>query len=84
MQRHFHEELDQLKQTLLAMGALVEDQIRRAMQALVDRDDELAKQVIERDRSVNAYDIEVDEKCVELLGFVRLSHESVYAFRVLP
>jgi phosphate transport system protein len=68
MQRHFHEELDQLKQTLLAMGALVEDQIRRAMQALVDRDDELAKQVIERDRSVNAYDIEVDEKCVELLA----------------
>jgi phosphate transport system protein len=68
MQRHFHEELDQLKQTLLAMGALVEDQIRRGMQALVDRDDDLARQVIERDRAVNAYDIEVDEKCVELLA----------------
>ena len=68
MARHFHEELDGLKQTLLAMGALVEDQIRRAMRALIDRDDSLAKHVIERDREVNAYDVEIDEKCVELLA----------------
>ncbi len=68
MQRHFHEELDHLKQTLLAMGALVEDQIRRAMRALTDRDDVLAKNVIDRDREVNVYDVEVDEKCVELLA----------------
>ena len=68
MQRHFHEELDGLKQTLLAMGALVEDQIRLTMRALVDRDDKLAERVIERDREVNAYDVEVDEKCVELLA----------------
>ena len=68
MARHFHEELDGLKQTLLAMGALVEDQIRLTMQALVDRDDRLAERVIERDREVNAYDVEVDEKCVELLA----------------
>ena len=68
MQRHFHEELDGLKQTLLAMGALVEDQIRRVMRALVERDDVLARDVIERDHQVNAYDVEVDEKCVELLA----------------
>jgi phosphate transport system protein len=68
MPRHFHEELDALKQTLLAMGALVEDQIRRVMRALIDRDDVLAQSVIERDREVNAYDVEVDEKCVELLA----------------
>src|SRR5499427_2681852 len=68
MQRHFHEELEALKQTLLAMGALVEDQIRRVMRALVDRDDTLAESVIERDREVNAYDVEIDEKCVELLA----------------
>jgi len=68
MQRHFHEELDGLKQTLLAMGALVEDQIRRVMRALVERDDVLARDVIERDHEVNAYDVEIDEKCVELLA----------------
>jgi len=68
MSRHFHEELEALKQTLLAMGGLVEDQIRHVMQALVDRDDALASEVIERDRQVNAYDVEVDAQCVELLA----------------
>ena len=68
MQRHFHEELETLKQTLLAMGGLVEDQIRRVMRALVERDSDLAQEVIERDREVNTYDVEVDEKCVELLA----------------
>src|SRR6266568_1335881 len=68
MQRHFHEELEALKQTLLAMGGLVEDQIRRVMRALVERDDALAQEVIERDQQVNAYDVEVDETCVSLLA----------------
>jgi phosphate transport system protein len=68
MQRHFHEELEALKQTLLAMGGLVEDQIRRVMAALLERDSIAAQEVIDRDRQVNAYDVEVDEKCVELLA----------------
>lgn len=68
MQRHFHEELEALKQTLLAMGGLVEDQIRRVMRALTERDDALAREVIERDRQVNTYDVEVDETCVNLLA----------------
>src|SRR5262245_59687818 len=68
MQRHFHEELDALKQTLLAMGGLVEDQIRRVMRARTERDDALSRDVIERDRQVNTYDVEVDEQCVELLA----------------
>ena len=68
MSRHFHEELEALKQTLLAMGGLMEDQIRRVMRALLDRDDLLAEEVIDRDRQVNAYDVKVDEWCVELLA----------------
>jgi len=68
MSRHFHEELEALKQTLLAMGGLVEDQIRRVMRALLERDDAMAQEVIERDRQVNTYDVEVDEQCVSLLA----------------
>ena len=68
MTRHFHDELDALKQTLLAMGGLVEDQIRRAMRALLERDDVIAQDVIDRDRQVNTYDVEVDEQCVNLLA----------------
>jgi len=68
MTRHFHEELEALKQTLLAMGGLVEDQIRRVMRALLERDDVIAQEVIDRDRQVNSYDVEVDEQCVSLLA----------------
>jgi phosphate transport system protein len=50
------------------MGGLVEDQIRRVMVALLERDSDVAQEVIDRDRQVNAYDVEVDEKCVELLA----------------
>jgi phosphate transport system protein len=38
------------------------------MRALVERDDALAQEVIDRDRQVNAYDVEVDEQCVNLLA----------------
>src|SRR5258705_8316954 len=62
MPRHFHEELEALKQTLLAMGGLVEDQIRRVMRALLDRDDIVAQEVIDRDRQVNAHAVVVHER----------------------
>ena len=68
MQRHFDEELIELKQKILRMGALVEDQLQQATKALMDRDVILAQQVIDNDRSVNTIDVEVDEACLELLA----------------
>src|ERR671924_2314529 len=54
MSRHFHEELDGLKQTLLAMGALVEDQIRRVMRALIERIGDQAVNIAQRTVELNA------------------------------
>ncbi len=68
MQRHFDEELAELKQKILRMGALVEEQIQQAAKALVERDVILAQQVIDNDRKVNTIDVEVDEACLELLA----------------
>ena len=50
------------------MGALVESQIRQSLTALVDRNEELAQQVIQNDHHVNTMDVEVDEACLELLA----------------
>ncbi len=50
------------------MGALVESQIRQSLTALVDRNEELAQQVIQNDHHVNTMDVEVDEVCLELLA----------------
>lgn len=68
MQRHFDEELVELKQKILRMGALVEEQIQQATKALVERDVIRAQQVIDNDRKVNTIDVEVDEACLELLA----------------
>lgn len=67
-QRHFDEELVELKTKLLRMAGLAEDQIDKALTALVTRDSTLARQVIERDHKVNALDVEIDEDCIRLLA----------------
>ncbi len=67
-QRHFDEELAELKAKLLQMAGLSEDQIDKALSALVMRDSTLAHHVIERDHKVNAFDVEIDEDCVQLLA----------------
>ena len=50
----FDEELDGLRGTIAEMGGLAEEAIRAAMEALVKRDDEGAKRVIERDARIDA------------------------------
>jgi phosphate transport system protein len=66
--RHFEGELQTLQQLLLRMGGLVEQQIARAIESLVERDSDLARDVIERDREVNQLDILIDEECLKVIA----------------
>ena len=66
--RHFETELQTLQQFLLRMGGIVEQQIARAIESLVERDSELAREVISHDREVNQLDILVDEECLKLIA----------------
>lgn len=66
--RHFDEELADLKTKLLRMAAQTEDQIDKALTALVTRDSALAREVIERDHEINALDVEIDEESIRLLA----------------
>ena len=68
MQRHFDQELLDLKDKILRMGSLVEEQVQGAMRALIERDSNLARQIIENDRQVNTLDVDVDEDCLRLLA----------------
>jgi phosphate transport system protein len=67
-QRHFDEELSDLKTKLLRMAAQTEDQIDQALTALVTRDSALAREVIARDHQINALDVEIDEESIRLLA----------------
>jgi phosphate transport system protein len=64
----FDDELKILRERVLKLGCMVENAIRDAVKALVERDTELAKEVIKRDHLVNALDVAIDEECVRLIA----------------
>ncbi|RPJ62498.1 MAG: phosphate signaling complex protein PhoU [Acidobacteria bacterium] len=68
MERKFEEELDQLKQELLSVGAQVERNVGDALQSLITRDPDLARQVISRDPAVDYSEIHIDEVCLSILA----------------
>jgi phosphate transport system protein len=68
MQRHFDEELTVLGQEILKMGGLVEEALGKSMKALVERDAALARSVVGSDGPINLLEVEIDEKCVELIA----------------
>lgn len=66
--RQYEVELRAVRADLLKMGGLVEHQIAEAMEALVNRDTPKARATIARDAEVNRMDVEIDERCVQLLA----------------
>jgi phosphate transport system protein len=68
MQRHFERSLQELKDTLVGMGSLVDRQIDHASQALFEGDLPAAREVIGRDAIVDEYDNRVDALCQSILA----------------
>jgi len=66
--RHFQEELEQLKTRLLEMGGLAEENVRVAVQGLVERDPALIDRVLFGDEPVNRLHIEIDGRCFKLFA----------------
>lgn len=66
--RHFAVELEELNEALLAMGAMVESSIHCSVQALVERDERLARRVIEDERRVNQMELDIDARVTRLLA----------------
>ena len=66
--KRYEEELKKLREEILYMGGLVEDQIQRSIKSLVDRNSKLAEVIIERDHEVNRLDVGIDELCIRLLA----------------
>ena len=64
----FDEELVRLNGLVLQMGSLVEMAIKNSVQSIVERDNELARRVIDGDHQVNTLDIEIDEESIRLIA----------------
>ena len=63
-----HNDLLALRRDLLALSALVEQQVSRTIEAMTKSDAELAREVKGSDAEVDAMDLRIEEQCMRLLA----------------
>ena len=66
--QQFNSELEEIRSHVLAMGGLVEQQIRNAVESLVEGDVPLAESVVSRDVEVNKAEVNIDEECTHIIA----------------
>jgi phosphate transport system protein len=64
----FHKRLREIQDDVLAMGSMVSKATLRSIDALKNRDLDLAHQIVADDKKVNRKRFEIEEKCVELIA----------------
>lgn len=66
--RQFNEELEDVRNKVLQMGGIVEEQLRQAVNALVTGNTGLAAEVMRNDFRVNALEVDIDEECTRIVA----------------
>ncbi|NOU52737.1 phosphate signaling complex protein PhoU [Pseudoalteromonas sp. JBTF-M23] len=64
----FNEELENVRNHVLSMGGLVEQQLNLALDAVNEGDAEKARKVSENDYQVNAMEVNIDEECTRIIA----------------
>jgi phosphate transport system protein len=68
MQRHFDRDIEEIKDLLLRMGAMVEDAIQQSIRALLERDTVMAEAVISHDDEIDRMEVLIDQRTIELIA----------------
>ncbi|WP_400161847.1 phosphate signaling complex protein PhoU [Brevibacillus sp. TJ4] len=69
MTRHaFEEQMDVLHRKMMTMGTLVEEAIHKSIKSLVERNVQLAEEVIENDRLINELEHEIESGCFRVIA----------------
>ena len=68
MERHFEHDLEELKQRLLWMASLSERAVHQGLQSVLEKDEALAKRVLEEEKTINEMQIEIDSRVMELVA----------------
>ena len=64
----FNMELEDIRNNVMRMGGLVEQQVNDGLRALLEADNDLASEVARKDFEVNALEVEIDEECAQVLA----------------
>jgi len=68
MPKIFIRELDNIKKMTLSLGAMVEERVRLAVEAVENKDAEAAQRVIKTDYEIDEMEVEVEETCLKVLA----------------
>ncbi len=68
MSVHMQREIERVKKSLLALCAIVEDQVQLSVSALLGRDVKSAESVERRDEKVDRREVEIEEECLKILA----------------
>ena len=66
--KRFDQELEDIRNKVLSMGGLVENQVNNGIKCLIESDSKLARKVIAKDHKVNRMEVEIDDECVLILA----------------
>lgn len=66
--QQFHAELEEVRKKVLRMGGLVEEQVVKAVGALVSGDSAQAREAVESDKRINLLELEIDEECTQIVA----------------
>jgi len=66
--RHFDNDIEEIKDLLLRMGAMVEEAIQQSIRALQERDLAIAEQVIANDDRIDEMEVAIDQRVIELIA----------------
>jgi phosphate transport system protein len=68
MERHFDEELKELRQAIIRMGVMAQEAIYKSIDALSKRNKTQAQEVISQDVKVDQLELAIDERCIDLIA----------------
>ena len=68
MESRFHQELEELRMMILQMAALTERALQNSLQALLERNTQLADEVVDGDQEINMLEVYVDRQSLRLLA----------------
>ena len=68
IRKHFSRELEKIKNQILSLGALVEERVRMALQAVENNDGDLAQDIIKNDHEIDEMEVEIEEECLKVLA----------------
>lgn len=81
---HLREQLDQLREDLSDMAFLVQSQLNKSILSLLEKDEDLANEVLHNEKRVNAFELKIDKDCENIFALLTpLAHDMRLVFATL-